>query len=118
MMSDEEKLKQILRSNEKNKIYGQYDKDEAKANEYAKAVQIVDDLCQKTGLFAYRADDVNMPLYVHAIEIQWLKPEVELEAKLFAPLFEHMEHLNMSKIMTTAEVDFWLFTTEIYTEVE
>ena len=116
-MSDE-KLHNMLCGDAANRIRGQYNKDLTKANRFVKAVEIIDSLMEKTKLFAYRADNVNEPLYVHSIEIQWLDSEIEFDAQDLSQLLDCVEYFNTIKLTTTDEVDTWLLSSEIYTEVE
>lgn len=115
---DDDKLHNVLFFDEANKMRGEYNKDLTKAKQFTKAIEIINSLMEKTKLFAYRASDVNEPLYVHSIEIQWLQSEINIDAPELAKLFDCVQYFNTIKLQSTEALDIWLLTSEIYTEVE
>ena len=110
-------LKDLLFSDNANKIRGKWTKDADKAKRFSEAIKMIDSLCSETEIFAYQADDVNQPLYVHSIRIRWLTGEVDcLEGKRLGELISKCQFFSTYKLTISGELDEWILSSEIYTE--
>ena len=107
-------LRDAIYSNEPNTIRGSYKKDEGKARRYTEAVKKLDTLMQETGLFAYKADDVTRPQYIHSIEIRWFRSSTEIDAEKIGSILTLLDSLTFSR--RDIIDDTWIVSSEIYDE--
>ena len=105
-------FKDILNSG--NLIKGKYQRDDAKAEAYIKGIENLESMLKSGVMFAYRADDVDTPQYVHQIEIRWLNEENRLKGNDIGSVLSCFETVFFSreKVMN----DTWILSSEIYKE--
>lgn len=107
-------LEKKLFSGEHNLIKGKFIKDEEKANSYIKGIENLESMLKDGIMFAYKADDISVPQYVHQIEIRWPLEENRLKGNDIGRVLSCFDTVFFSRerIMN----DTWLLSSEIYTE--
>lgn len=109
-------VERLIMSEDANLIQGKYICDKAKVKAYKEGVKLLENLHKIYDGFDFKADDVNIPRYIHEIEITWKEIETNLPGQSISEILSKFDDMIFSRERVLA--DKWLLSSEIYKEIK